>query len=66
MTEEEATGGEAKPTPHAMNMSVAWGYVVVTNNQAAAMFDRLAEMMRDSYPDLSTQLALGAESIRNA
>ena len=58
---------ETPPTPdqQAISMADAWGYVVVSTFQAAAMFDRLAEMVRDSSPQLADQLQRGAEDLRS-
>jgi hypothetical protein len=47
-------------------MADAWGYVVVSNFEAAAMFDRLADMVRDSSPQLAQNLQAGAEALRSA
>lgn len=59
---------ETPPTPdqQAISMADAWGYLVVSNFQAAAMFDRLAEMVRDSSPQLADQLQRAAEDLRSA
>lgn len=54
------------PSPNAINMADAWGYVVVSNFEAAAMFDRLADMVRDSSPQLAQNLQAGAEALRSA
>jgi translation initiation factor 6 (eIF-6) len=56
---------EAEVNPNAINMSVAWGNVIVTNDQAAAIFDKLAEMMQDGAPELSAEFNRAAEELRS-
>jgi hypothetical protein len=44
-------------------MATAWGAVVMTPEQAAALFDKLAEMLVDSSPDTAAALQAGAEAL---
>ena len=51
-------------TPQALSMADAFGRVVVTSMQAASMFEKLADMMRDSDPELAAAFDSAAEGLR--